>query len=449
MTAQEKLTSRLNALPTEQLVQLLMHATKGNPALRKQLMFLTAETKELVAGVKRSITSLHKLDGSTKRLSASTIAFKVRDVVRAIARIAEQSADDAFALLCSLLTTEGPIHEEVDDSYGYVTDVFRGVLVGLAGSTVVRCRNEKMLLASLLDACGHDELGTVQNFIDAVAPSLPENIVRAVMKKIDARVPDEQPESHFQYDANVEMLKRFHVALGEVEEYTDLCHTTTGMRDTDLLVIAEMYCEHDEFRKAEGTLQMVSMQNQAVQRQRVQLQVRVLKALGQNDKVVDIFRAEFLASPSLDSLTDVSTLCGADAATSLVHELLNSVQTSSQPDFETLVFLIRHGFASEVTDILISTKRPDYIDYHKLGFIANEFILLNAWLGATMAYRMLIEDMLHHSKTTTYPFATSYVKQLNILARHITSWDSVVPHEEYMSTLREEHPLQTAFLKMF
>ncbi|CAN5418603.1 hypothetical protein BH10BAC6_BH10BAC6_12880 [soil metagenome] len=125
MTAQEKLTSRLNALPTEQLVQLLMHATKGNPALRKQLMFLTAETKELVAGVKRSITSLHKLDGSTKRLSASTIAFKVRDVVRAIARIAEQSADDAFALLCSLLTTEGPIHEEVDDSYGYVTDVYR------------------------------------------------------------------------------------------------------------------------------------------------------------------------------------------------------------------------------------------------------------------------------------------------------------------------------------
>jgi len=74
MQAKEKLESRLKELPTEQLVQLLMIATKGNPRLRKELLVLTAETKELVSSVKRTITSLHKLDGSMKRLSSGTIS---------------------------------------------------------------------------------------------------------------------------------------------------------------------------------------------------------------------------------------------------------------------------------------------------------------------------------------------------------------------------------------
>lgn len=77
-----------------------------------------------------------------------------------IAEVAEVSADDAFALCCALLYTEGHVHGQVDDSSGRISHVYRGTLLGLVRSIVHRCRDEKRLLAALLQACSHDELGT-------------------------------------------------------------------------------------------------------------------------------------------------------------------------------------------------------------------------------------------------------------------------------------------------
>jgi|GEM_PF-2247300 len=380
MQAKEKLESRLKELPTEQLVQLLMIATKGNPRLRKELLVLTAETKELVSSVKRTITSLHKLDGSMKRLSSGTISAKVRDAISAIARIADSSADDAFELLCSLITTEGHIHEQVDDSSGFITGAFRGALTKRAQSIVLRCKNEKVLLASLLVACKHDEFGSVLDFIDAVAPSLPEGVVRKVIDDIVTREPQVQSQDRFAYDSNVGMHKRFLVALGEVDEYVSLSKRTTGLHVSDHLTIAQMYCDQD--------------------------------------------------------------------ATSLLEsEFLNIVMSAPVPDIQSIALLVKYGFISEMSNVLASMSRPNSLDYYALSMVAVELMYRGSWLGATSAFRLLVEDILHHSRTGAYPLGASYLGQLRSLSGMVEAWGSMLPHEVYMLKLRERHILKTSFWK--
>ena len=449
MTALEKLAARLRDLPSDELVDLLLRAAEGNPKLKKELVDRTADVKDLTASAKRGITSLVKLNADTRLLDNRKIANKVEDLVRQIDRLGERAPNEAFTLLCTLLSTEQHIHEEVDDSSGSITDAFRITLMKSAARLAGRCQNTKTLLASMRIACLQDPFGTVLYFIDAVGPGLPEEIIETLMTDLAKRPLATPHASGHHFDANVEMRKRFLVAIGDIDRFKDLCTTTTGLDDEDRLTIAEMYIEHDDLEGAEQTLDEIT-NTMIVDKPKFRaLRIRTWKALGKQDAINDMLRNDVLMHPRRSTLDAYRTACGEEAANSVIKELLTQVTAASKrkrpSDARALTFLTELGYGAQTTDMVIFLNKSSYLNFGDLLTLARTFQTRGFFLGASLVLRIMIGRILDEGRSAEYTYAASWVVNLQTWSRHINDWHGLPDHREFYDQIHKKHERKTAF----
>lgn len=145
MDVRKRLEERLREFPGEQLIEIVVSAAERNTDLRKQLLHLTAKPKDLIAAGKRTVGQISRIKAGRRQLSAKAVSEKIESAIHQLNDIGRHSPDQAFELLCNLLATEEHIHGEVDDSYGYITDVFRGELLKSAAVLVRRVTNHSVL----------------------------------------------------------------------------------------------------------------------------------------------------------------------------------------------------------------------------------------------------------------------------------------------------------------
>ncbi|RPI66887.1 MAG: hypothetical protein EHM43_10545 [Ignavibacteriae bacterium] len=449
MTVLEKLAARLRDLPSDELVELLVRAAEENPKLKKELVDKTADVKDLTAAAKRGITALTKLDAETRILDASKISRKVEDLVRQIDRLGERAPNEAFALLCNLLGTEQHIHEEVDDSSGLITDAFRVTLMKSAARLVGRCHNNKMLLTAMRTACLADPFGTVALFIDAVGPSLPDEIVETLLTDLGKRPVAAPHASGHHFDANVEMRKRLLVAIGDIERFTELCGSTTGLHGRDMLTIAEMYIEHDDLQGAEQTLAKITDARVIEMPKFRELQFRIWRSLGKHDAINAMLRSDVLSHPRRATLNTYRSACGEEAANDVIKDLAAKVEAAAkkkQPSNpNALILLTELGYGEKMTDMVTHLQKAPLLNFGDLLNLARTFQTRGLFLGASLVLRIMINRILDEGRSTEYTYAASWVVNLQTWSRHITDWHGLPDHREYYDQIHKKHERKTAF----
>ncbi len=83
--------------------------------------------------------------------------------------------------------------------------------------------------------------------------------------------------------------------------------------------------------------------------------------------------------------------------------------------------------------------------YYALLPLAETFASLARPLTASLLYRALLDSILRRAKTTTYSHGSRYLRKLDLLAKTVSDWRDIEPHNVYVEQLRQQHGRKTSF----
>ena len=431
---------------------LLIRYTKDNPELRRELVALTSDAKETAGTVNRVIAGLLRSTSFYSYTQARKLVNKLDDLVVQIQKVAQSSPSNAFEMVCDLLATEHHVAQNVDDSDGGVGDVYRSNLPKVAASIARRYDDYEHMAKWLCVAVEKDPFGSRCSLIDALATIVPDSVMEALFAYVSERVTLEPPTDIYDSCEHAFILRRILVALGDTQRFIKVCTVNKEMFDGDILTLAQMFIEHEDFAKAELWLKKVGPDDNSSIRQARKLQLDVNKALGRTSDVKGHLREQFLSTPDSGSYQELAPYHTADELDALVAELVRRVAelvrratALHDPPVPAIRFLIDIGKGAEMEQVVALISPTGFVNYYAWPAVAKSFEKAGLLFGAAVAYRILMDDILNHTRSNAYSHAARYYAQLWVLARSISDWRGIPDNEAYMAGIMKRHALKSSF----
>ncbi len=261
-TANERLSQRLRELPSDVLADVLLKLTKGNPALKRELVALTSDSKEKVGAVKRAIAGMRRSKTFYDNHQARKLRDKLDVMLWQIDTIAKTAPSNAFELLCELHASEEHIDENVDDSMDVIGQIFRIFIPKLAASITARYRDDAHMTKWLNVALQEDPFNSGCYLVDAIATTVPEAVLKTLADNITIRV-DQLPRMEFENRNLAFVQRRLLVALGDTEQFIACCTYKGSMSEPDVETLIQMYLDHEQNVNAQFLIDMLAKNRSA------------------------------------------------------------------------------------------------------------------------------------------------------------------------------------------
>jgi hypothetical protein len=366
----------------------------------------------------------------------------------------------AIDRLLRFIATHERVFERVDDSSGYLQDVYYQAIHMVGDLCQVLLKPDVDLIPERVMALlGESTHGYLSDLTTAVAPHLPQD----TLTRWDCNLREAIADRKEQEKTN----KSDGWFYSMTSQWTEMRQTiATARGDIDLLVaLEEKKHPHrqDTLGIAEQLLQAARASEalhwvrKPVQRRfddangdlspvRVSLEGRILEAL--DDKPAAqalrwrcfeaVLSAEILRE-YLKHLSDFEDIEAEDRAHALALE-------KTEPDAALLFFLNWPRLDLAAKLIETHPHRWNGGDWHTLPKVAK--LLEHEYpLAATVLYRALLDDILGRARSKAYLHGAKYLAKLTLLA---TAADpsrpsGVVDHTTYLARLKKDHPRKSGF----
>lgn len=427
-TIDDRVAERLRELPSDVLADILLRLAKGDTDLKRELIALTADSKELVASVKRAIYVLGHSTAYYRRVYANRVLHRLDEIVIQIYKVSETSPKKAFELLCALLATEDHVQEHVDDSAGWVGAAYRVTMPKAAAAMTNRYQDEQHMAKWLRVALKKDPFGSRCYLIDALATAVPESVMEDLS---DCKHPAVQ--------------RRILVALGDTDRFIALCMPGKEMYEGDILTLTQMFIDHEDFKQAERWLKKVDPHHPIFHGDVSRLHLVLNKALGRTADVKAHVSKTFLADPNESTHKEAAQHLKAKELSTLENTLVEQLSASATPSLAAIQYLIDLGKGAEMELVVAAYKPGQHIDYYTWYAIAAAFEHVPLPFGASVTLRLLVNDILNNGRATAYGHAASYYEKLWNWSEEITDWRGLPDNDSYMADIADSHPLKSSF----
>ncbi len=443
--ATDKLFQRLRNLPSDVLADILLDLTHDKPLLKNELVILTSDSTEITSTIKRSIAGLKRSTAFHDYSKAKKYKNKLEDILKQIASVSESSPAKAFELVCEFMTIDGVTLDNVDDSSGYVGDVFRVAAPALAAKIAMRNTDDVHMAKWLCTALNEDPFNARCYFVDALATAVPESVMQAAHDYVTPRV-ESTPRNDLYEDRQLAfVLRSIIVALGNIERYLDFCTHNGEISSTDILAVVQMHIDHEQFEAADKWLDRLTIDRNADHGRIFQLHMIIDKALGRTARVKEHVRNRFLAQPSQQSFIQASEHLSEAETQRMLDALMLQVQITKPLHLSALLHLITIGKGAELEGLVANYKSDDHYDFYAWSNIARAFEKAHLPLSASVVFRTLLDDILSHARSNAYHIAVYYYGTLWTLSSHVHDWRGLPDNDTYMATVANAHSAKSSF----
>ncbi|ESQ79313.1 DUF6880 family protein [Asticcacaulis sp. YBE204] len=470
----------LISLGAAKLAQLVSDESEHNAGFRRQVSAALAGQngpQAIAKVVDRRLSALEKARGYIDWNKARAFC---NDLASTVATITRQLGDAAPALaidrLLRFIATHEAVFQRVDDSSGYVQDVYYGAIEDLGGLTPRLSPDELALLPDRIAAAlGQSDHGYFVDAARAVVELLPPPVLRRwdsdlAKRHAELEVQDTDTTNRFTYsNASQYLLVRQMIAdaLGDLDGFIRL-ESQKHPNVQDTLGIARRLLQADRAREAldwvrrERAVKFVFMSRtdladrqvarDALAPQRAGLEAAILDKLGETEAAQALRWSVFEDSLNIAMLRDY---------------------VARLPDFEDFnvldrafdyVLAFKHIYAA--LEFLLAWPRIDLAarlvvknfglwdgrHYDLLPEAAEALDSCGLDTGAVAAailYRALIEDILSRGNSKAYPHAARYLKSLDALALRSDAEAAQVRnmdlHVTYRAQLEKNHSRKYGF----
>ncbi len=441
--ANERLEERLAQLSSEVLAELLVRHATGNKPLRRELITATSDVKSLVAFVRGAINKLSPTYPSDDYVYASKVRTRLDIILERIEAVASAVPSRAFELVCELYANESYITKNVDDVDETIVEVFCVCMPKLAAEIAESYSDEKHTTKWLLKALEVDSSRSGSYLVDALASVIPESVLRTLLADTAHRV-EQNPRTEFENRDHAFVLRRLLVAVGDTTGFIEVCTHNGSMIETDVLTLVQMYIDHGAYDVAEQWLHTLQWNADAIPTSVQTLQYDIDRGLKRPKSVhVDVMN-DFLKRPYYLTYNALKEKLSSDALAKLFSDVMHS---TADPDFKSMhvVWFLVSEDAAKAERIFASFKKIERVDFDMWVHILEAFESTRRPLGATIALRVLLDDILDNKRTEQYGHATRYYARLWFHAQNITKWSGIPNNDTYMAAFQRAHAFDSLF----
>ena len=448
MTKPSPTTSALVALGAERLAEALLELADRSDDASRMVTRLTATPAEKTRSFKSRLAGLRRLKFKPSR-KASEFAARLEDILSLLD--ADSLAPKAgVELVGSFYKTDKYVFESVDDSRGYVGDVFRIDAVDRLAEFAKRCDDHEWLVSLLFDLLVDDPYDVRFHILDHAAEYLPAEALRTLADRFwDAASAsgDAQDEYNRERDHWLSLVQKAATQLNDPE----LFEKARRLYDPDLgvaacLDIAQAYASAGKPEVALEWLNRVDPDASFMSYEREQLLMEVLKDLGRGDELEKLVRYRFQQSRNESSLSDLLEVVGEDQREDIVSGATAEILQADVFSRNDAKFLAECGRGDAAAVYIVRHHQAlDGEFWSPLLKLAERMNADGHVLAATVLYRALVDSVLDHASSRAYGHAARHLRILDKLAEDVKDWSGVTPHAEYQASLRTQHKLKSTF----
>ncbi|MDP0926576.1 hypothetical protein Q0601_05300 [Paracoccus onubensis] len=457
-------------LGPEKLARLVLDEAERDAGFKRQVSAALAAKSGPEAIAKLIDRRLAGLDRARSFIEwERTRAFRddLQSLVDTIgSELAQASAQLAMDRLLRFVATHERVFDRVDDSSGYVQDVYYQAITEMGALAEQLGPAEAAQLPDrIMAALGETSHGYLRDLAEAVIPHLPEDVLaqwdRDLVGAIEQREEKEASRSssgwHYSMTSQWRDIRKMIARqCGDLDllialESRKPVHMQDNLGLAEALLDAGRATEALDWVRKPGRRAWVASSGDDdadLSPDRVSLEARILEVLGEKDAAQALRWTCFSQTLSADilrehlkALPDFADIEELDRAFAVALE-----HPCKQAALRFLLGWPRLDLAARlITD---HHDQWDGRDYHILpqaaAALEHEYPL-----AATILYRALLDSILARAKSKAYPHGVKYLRQLDMLAKvaDIASdrLDTMPDHADYAAALRKSHARKSGF----
>jgi hypothetical protein len=455
---------KLNDLGAEKLAQMVLAEAEQNAGFRRQVKAALAGKSgpEAIAKlIDRRISGLERAKSFIEWDKARAFRDDLRSLTDTITtELGPVATALALDRLLRFIATHERVFERVDDSSGYVQDVYYQAINATGDLAQTLSGPEADLLPDrIMAALGESTHGYLADLTAAVAPHLPQDTLNRwdgdLKKAIAARQAKEKTRKSDDWFYSMTsqwagMRQTIATARGDIDLLIELEEKKRPhMQDT--LGIATQLLEAGRAPEALDWVRKLGRRAFDGSRgdlspARVSLEARVLEALGDKPAAQALRWHCFEAVLSADilreylkNLPDFEDIEAEERAHALALE-------KAEPEAALVFFLDWPRLDLAAKLIETQPHRWNGGDWHILPKVA-KLLEHDSPLAATILYRALLDDILDRARSKAYSHGAKYLGKLTLLARDADPArpGGIVDHATYLANLKKNHPRKSGF----
>lgn len=468
------------ALGAAKLAQLVLDESEVNAGFRRQVSAALAGQngpQAIAKLIDRRLGALEKARGYIEWNKARTFRD---DLAATVSTITRQLGDAAPALaidrLLRFIATHEAVFERVDDSSGYVQDIYYNAIEDLGALTPRLSPDELALIPDRIAvALGQSDHGYFVDAARAVVEHLPPPVLRGwdndlAKRHAELEANDADTTNRFVYsNASQYLLIRQMIAdaLGDLDGFITL-ESRKHPNVQDTLDVARRLLEANRAREALDWVRRASpvklmymsradvadrqMSRDALAPQRASLEAAILEKVGETEAAQALRWSVFEDSLSVTMLRDYVARLPDFEDVEVLDKAFDFVMTSEHI-YTALGFLLAWPRLDLAARLVVKNFGLwDGRHYDLLPQAAEALDnsgLETGAVAATILYRALIDDVLLRGNSKAYPHAARYLESLDALAARsdveTTQVQNMDMHATYRAQLQKKHGRKYGF----
>ncbi len=439
---------RLAAVPVEDLAEALLDLAVRSEVAHATVERLIATPDEAVSRFKSQLAAIRRRRRFIDWRGASDFAYELSVLLDGL-RDGVQEARTGVELAVSFFKADGAIMEQCDDSSGYVGNVFSYDAARVFAYFASQCADKHWIVEKVIDLMGDDNYGVRDAVIECADQYLSPGDLNALVDNMweqCEKAPDEYRGRHWLFA--IESIAR---QIKDPALFEKARRRSWGkLSVAAFLDIAQVHFDAGDPRSALEWLQKAKPTDTFKQRERDELMLKILEALGDQDQAGIQAKAMFDRDRSRESLDRLLAIVGQECRPAIIRDACSAIR-------------VQDTFSSSDTDFLLDVGCLDDAEEHVLRFsdqlngqmytallpIATTLAKRKRALAATMVYRALLESILARAISKYYTHGVRYLRRLDQLAVKVDEWDDYLDHAAYMAQLKEDHGRKRSFWKRY
>lgn len=467
---------KLTELGPEKLAQMVLDQSERDAPFRKQVSAALAAKKgpdSVAKIVDRRLAALEKarsfIDWDKTYAFRDDLSATVAVAAEDLGRAAPAMAVDR---LLRFIATHESVFERVDDSSGYIQEIYYDAIDKVGELTSSLTLDEKAdLPGKIMNALGDTSHGYLVDVAKAAIEKLPNEILReweAVLARLQTRqeAQDAKSKDDFVF-SNAgqyrDIRQSIAGAIGDLDGLIALEEKKhPNLQDT--LGVAERLFEAGRTEEAlkwvrrdqRGGLKYMTAADMAdgvaphdaFSFGRTNLEAEILDALGNAEQAQSLRWSAFEKTLSTDMLRNYVSALPDFEEFDVLDRAFSSVSSSSQIYGALAFFMEWPKLDLAAKKVLAHKDEWNGRQYHILPMVADALQHEHA-LAATILYRALLDDILARARSKAYAHAVRYLTKLDELApasdAEASDIDGFTKHTNYRLGLQKKHGRKASF----
>ncbi len=416
----------------EKLADFLLDLAREDDRLSARLDWLLASQPEKLSLTRSKIADLQYDDTPINWRDAGEFESSLEALLNKIEAL-NPPPETGLSLVADFFRTDATVLERCDsDSTGYV---FCGLAAELFAKFAKACKDKFLVAELLCDLLEGDLYGVRGSILEHAATFLSKADLKLLFDKLQ-----KMPKLYGHKALLAELAKQMKDCEAFIRLNTD--PNTGQVYRKALQPVAELFYNCGKYQQAMDWLQKIPEDEYISQ----DFKKKLYSKLGMHEDVEKLCRDSFYAWPTETSLAELLEVIGMDQKAAIIREAINHFTNDADFSSVRLEFLL--AFAGHEAASAYVIRRWQVIngaDYPALNRVWPLLKGNGCLLAASIILRKLLENILEQKRTKAYSSAARYWKELALLAKQISDWQTLPTPQDFTTEIQIAHARKSAF----